>query len=156
MAQRFGYFGATGCRQWRLYASKRRRHPRPLPALDGRAWDRFICYNSLDLVEDMRLDMSRTDEAVAWIEAAPEGERRTQAQAALLFGISQPTIAGEIARRRAACPACGQRVKGQNVAEVVPRERLTHVVNTYAWHRSECPVDPCDCGFTDIEREANK
>jgi len=111
---------------------------------------------------------SRTEEAILWLEAAPEGEKRTQDQAALLFGITQPTIAGEIARRRARCAACGQTVKpgmvmraanvGQTDEEL--RARLSHVVNTYAWHLADCPayggaVDAvCTCGFGEIERGA--
>lgn len=97
--------------------------------------------------------MSRTDEAIAWIEAAPEGEKRTQAEAALLFAISQPTIAGEIARRRKSCPTCGQKI----AAEMEGVVTLARVVNTYAWHTSDCPahggMGECECGFAEIERK---
>lgn len=105
--------------------------------------------------------LSRTDEAIAWIDAAPKGETRTQQQAAALFGIAQATIAGAIARQREKCPSCGQTVKpgtvvkvGQEVGEL--REKLAHVVNTYAWHRSDCAAqegaETCTCGFDELER----
>lgn len=102
--------------------------------------------------------LSRTDEALQWIDAAPKGETRTQQQAAALFGIAQATIAGTIARQREKCPACGQTVKpGTEVKDSAGelRERLAHVVNTYAWHRSDCASGEggaCTCGFEELER----
>ncbi len=107
---------------------------------------------------------SRTDEALEWLNAAPVGERRTQEQAAAMFGIAQATIAGAIARGREKCPACGQTMKpgtvvtvGQTEADL--RRQLAHVVNTYAWHRSDCAAqadvtEACTCGFDEVERAA--
>lgn len=104
--------------------------------------------------------LSRTDEAIAWINAAPAGETRTQQQAAALFGIAQATIAGAIGRSRSKCPACGQTLKPGIVVEVGQvdgdlRAKLAHVVNTYAWHRSDCASGEggaCTCGFEELER----
>jgi hypothetical protein len=96
---------------------------------------------------------TRMKDAVEWLRNAPPGERRTQAQAATLFGITQASISGYIRRYRQECPTCGQKVaEGVMLRSVPPDDALRHVVTTYAWHLGECPAyddsdAPCDCGF---------
>lgn len=112
---------------------------------------------------------TRTREAVAWLLEQPaQGEpKRTQARAAELFGISQPTIAGAVARTRRACPTCGQKVReGVELARpAVPHPseesetRLAGAIGKYAWHLADCAAydtggGECSCGFADIERIA--
>jgi hypothetical protein len=108
---------------------------------------------------DMDPTGTRMKDAVEWLRNAPHGERRTQAEAAKLFGITQASISGYIRRYRQECPTCGQKVTEGVVlsAHVKPvssrdAESLRRVVTTYAWHLGECPAyddsdAPCDCGF---------
>lgn len=116
---------------------------------------------------------TRTREALEWLTGKLEqGEpKRTQARAAELFGISQPTIAGAMARTRRSCPACGQKVReGALVAirdesgvSVATRDEssaaLAGAIGKYAWHLSDCAAyetggGACTCGFVEIERIA--
>lgn len=115
--------------------------------------------------------ISRTQQAVEWLDAAKPSEPRTQTEAAERFGITQPTIAAAIARHRQTCALCGKRVKpvaGRAIAPTravlaptIPDARLgtlARAVGTYAWHLGECPaydgVGACSCGFEEVESMA--
>lgn len=120
------------------------------------------------MVESMSANTAygkRTRAALNWLA---EDDGRTQQQAADKFGISQPTIAGAIARSRASCPTCGHKVRNGAVmpaAHVAQRPGLTTLraladaVNTYAWHLGTCPAygddaAECACGFAEAAQIA--
>lgn len=70
--------------------------------------------------------MSRTQQAVKWLRSAPHGEIRTQAQAAELFGITQPTISAAIKRgpsmierEREECAALAVMMGNSDIAEAI-------------------------------------
>lgn len=106
----------------------------------------------------------RTKQALAWMQEVPG---RTQVEAAAKFGISQPTIAGALARERSRCSACGQRLKPgvverQPAAPAVDASVLARGVLSFAWHSQDChawesgDAEACTCGFTDVERAAKE
>lgn len=75
--------------------------------------------------------MSRTQQAIQWLNAAPPGETRTQQQAAKLHGISQAAISAALCRiqgrsdkvqaERARCAAVAMKHGAQTVAEEILR-----------------------------------
>lgn len=117
---------------------------------------------------------TRTASAIDWLLAkpAPGEPKRTQEQAAALFGIRQPTIAAGIARRRQSCSACGQKLKqvagwvsrprtdaAEHQADDVRLAQLAQAIRSYAWHLGDCPAyetgaGACSCGFATAESVA--
>lgn len=70
---------------------------------------------------------SQSRKAVEWIKAAPPGTIRTQKQAALIYGVTQPSISAALARyrpdpvraEREACAAIARAQGAQGVADAI-------------------------------------
>jgi len=72
--------------------------------------------------------VTRTQQAIQWLDAARPGEVRTQSQAAVRYGIKQPTISAALAARRARNQCPGQR------ATLAERDRCATLARAMGAH----------------------